>query len=490
MLRLRFLSGSIILVLAATFALAQTGSIQGTVTDTAGAVVQGAEITVRNMGSNAVRTATSSGTGAYSVPSLPPGAYEITTKMASFKAFHASDVQLTVAQALTVNVRLEPGAVTEEVQVRADQIPPVDLETAQVSNLVDAQAIKDLPLITRNPYELVLLSPGTSQSNTRLGGITVNGARERNNNFLLDGVDNNDTSVPGGITSVLGADPESTQEFRVITNNFNAEYGRNTGAIIDVVTKSGTNTFHGDAYEFGRWNAFGGARDWFNRASDGPQDPYIRHQFGFSLGGPIRKDKTFFFFNDEMDRFITTLTGTAVVPTAAFKTGAFNFTYVDPNTLGLTTVPVDLSPSSSNNIYGLPLDPTVQKILALYPNALQSADGVSGTIHYPSSSRTSSYQTVAKIDHHFTERETVSLRYGYDHATDPNPAHDDILPGNVGATAEKSINQGLSANLVSSLTSSLLNSFTFGWNRIYANFKCTGLDVLDSVSPLDQFGNG
>ncbi len=488
--RLRFLSGSIVLLLTATFALAQTGSIQGTVTDSVGAVVQGAEVTIRNMGSNAVRTATSGGTGAYSVPALPPGAYEITAKMASFKAFHASDVELTVGQALTVNIRLEPGAVTEEVQVRADQIPPVDLETAQVSNLVDAQAIKDLPLITRNPYELVLLSPGTSQSNSRLGGITVNGARERNNNFLLDGVDNNDTDVPGGLVTVLGADPESTQEFRVITNNFNAEYGRNTGAIIDVVTKSGTNTFHGDAYEFGRWNAFGGARDWFNRASDGPQDPYIRHQFGFSLGGPIRKDKTFFFFNDEMDRFITTLTGTAVVPTAAFKTGVFNFTYVDPNTLGSTTVPVDLSPSSANNIYGFPLDPTVQKIFALYPNAPQSADGVSGIIHYPSSSRTSSYQTVAKIDHHFTERETVSLRYGYNHVTDPNSAHDDILPGNIGATSLKAITQGLSANLVSSLTPSLLNSFTFGWNRIYANFKCTGLSVLDSVSPLDQFGFG
>ena len=266
MRRLRFFSGTIVVLLAATFALAQTGSIQGTVTDSGGAVVQGAEVTVRNMGSNAVRTATSSGTGAYSVPSLPPGAYEITAKMASFKAFHAPNIELTVGQALTLNIGFEPGAVTEEVQVRADQIPPVDLETAQVSNLVDAQSIKDLPLITRNPYELVLLSPGTSQSNTRLGGITVNGARERNNNFLLDGVDNNDTSVPGGIVSVLGADPESTQEFRVITNNFNAEYGRNTGAVIDVVTKSGTNTFHGDAYEFGRWNAFGGARDWFNRA--------------------------------------------------------------------------------------------------------------------------------------------------------------------------------------------------------------------------------
>ncbi|HMJ21086.1 MAG TPA: carboxypeptidase-like regulatory domain-containing protein [Terriglobales bacterium] len=487
---LRLILGSLFLVLATTFGLAQTGSVQGTVTDSVGAVVQGAEITVKNLGSNAVRTVTSSGTGAYSVPSLPPGVYDITVKMASFKSFHISDVPLSVAQVLPLNVQLEPGAVTEEVQVRADQIPDVDLETSQVSNLVDERAIKDLPLITRDPYSLVLLSPGTSQTNSRLGGFTVNGSRERNNNFLLDGVDNNDTSVPGAAGGVLSANPDSTQEFRVITNNFNAEFGRNTGAIIDVVTKGGTNSFHGNAYEFGRWNGFGGARDWFNRVSDGPQDPYVRNQFGYSIGGPIRKDKTFFFFNHELQRFVTTLTGTANVPTAAFKTGVFNYTFIDPDTLGSTTVPVDLGPSSSNNVYGLPLDPTAQQVLALYPNAPQSADGVSGTIHYPSSSRTSGYQTVAKIDHHFTDRETLSLRYGYDHSFDPNPFHDDILPGNVAATSSKAINQGLSANLVSSLTSNLLNNFTFGWNRVSVGFKCTGLGVLDSVSPLDQFGNG
>ena len=169
-------------------------------TDSVGAVVQGAEITVKNLGSNAVRTVTSSGTGAYSIPSLQPGAYDVTVKMASFKTFHVTDLPLTVGQVLPLNVQLEPGAVTEEVQVRADQIPDVDLETSQVSNLVDSRSIKDLPLITRNPYELVLLSPGTSQTNA-LGGISVNGSRERNNNFLLDGVDNNDTSVPGGITA-------------------------------------------------------------------------------------------------------------------------------------------------------------------------------------------------------------------------------------------------------------------------------------------------
>jgi len=141
-------------------------------------------------------------------------------------------------------------------------------------------------------------------------------------------VDNNDTSVPGIAGGVLNANPDSTQEFRVITDNFNAEFGRNNGAIIDVVTKSGTNKFHGGVYEFGRWNSFGGARDWFNRSSQGPMNPYVRNQFGGSIGGPIRKDKTFFFFNQEIERFRTTLTNTATVPTAAFKTGVF--TYTDP----------------------------------------------------------------------------------------------------------------------------------------------------------------
>jgi hypothetical protein len=497
--RLRVLAGSVLLAVSASFAVAQTGSIQGTVTDSVGAVVQGADITIRSKDSNATRSVISSGTGAYSIPSLPVGAYEMTVKVASFKTFHATDLQLSVAQALSLNVQLEPGSVTEEIQVSADQIPDVDLETSQVSNLVDERAIKGLPLITRNPYELVLLSPGTSQTNS-LGGITVNGSRERNNNFLLDGVDNNDTSVPGGLVTVLGADPESTQEFRVITNNFNAEYGRNTGAVIDVVTKSGTNSFHGNAYEFGRWNGFGGARDWFNRKDQGPQNPYVRNQFGYSIGGPIRKDKTFFFFNHELDRFVTTLTNAATVPTAAFKTGKFNYT----DNLGSTT-PVDITETGANNgtptilqqfgyatvLPPAPQDPTTKKIFDLYPNpTLDNGDGFSGTLLYPSSSRTRSYQTVAKIDHHFNARHTLSVRYGYDAASDPDPTHDDILPGGIGSSAEKSLAQALAVNLVSTLTPNLLNSFTYGFNRIFAGFKCSGLNVLDSISGVDRFQNG
>jgi len=493
MLRLRaFLQCGMLLLAGSVLSLAQTGSIEGTVSDASGAVIPGAAITVRNLASNASRTAAAGGAGSYSVTDLPVGVYEITVTKTGFKTFHVPSIALTVAQALTVDAKLQPGAVNEEMNVRGDQIPSVDLVTAQTSNLVDQEQILALPLITRDPYQLALLSPGTSQTNTQNAGMTVNGSRERNNNFLLDGVDNNDTSVPGRIGGVLNANPDSAEEFRVITNNFNAEFGRNTGAIVDVVTASGTNAFHGDAYEFGRWNGFGGARDWFNRASQGPMNPYVRNQFGYSIGGPIRKNKTFFFFNEEFDRFVTALTNASTVPTKEFKTGIF--TYVDPNG---NQVPVDLTQANSlgQNNNNLPLDPTMQKIFALYPNpTVANGDGFSGTLFFPTVSRDSTSQSVLKIDHQINGRNTLSLRYGYDYDTDPDPFHNDALRGGVGATSEKAITQGLAANLTSSFRSNLVNSLSFGWNRIYANFQCTELKVLDSVSAqegtLDQYGNG
>jgi outer membrane receptor protein involved in Fe transport len=481
----------VMLLVASVLCVAQTTGIAGTVTDTAGAVVQGAEVTARNLASNTTRSVLSSDSGAYSVTNLAPGAYEIVAKKAAFKTFRVPSLTLTVDQTATVNIRMEVGTVTEEVQVRADQLPPVDLESAQVSNLVTSKQLEAMPLITRNPYELVFLSPGTAQTNA-YGGPSVNGSRERNNNFMLDGVDNNDTGVPGGLVTALGATPDSTQEFRVITNNFNAEYGRNTGAIIDVVTKSGTNSLHGGVYEFGRWNGFGGARDWFNRTQDGAQDPYVRNQFGFSIGGPIRKDKTFFFGNAEWHRFRTTLTNQAIVPTTAFKTGVFNY-FGDP---------VDITLNGDNNgtgdtwygdpAFNAPPDPTMQKVFALYPDpTVNSGDGLTGATFFPSSSAENSYTTVAKIDHHFTDREILAVRFGYDGFRDPNPFHDDALPGNVGGVSSNDLSRGLAANLTSTLSNNLINSFVFGWNSIYSNFGCTGTNVLDSVlNSTDRYGNG
>jgi hypothetical protein len=493
---LRVLFGTILTALLfSALAVAQTASVRGTVTDSSGAVVVGAQVAAHNLGTNSTRMVTTGDTGTYAITNLSVGRYDISISKAGFRLFKVPQVVLTVDQALTTNARLEAGGVSEEIQVQGTDLPPVDLETAQVSNLVESHQMQDLPLITRDPYSLVLLSPGTSQTNTRLGGFTVNGSRERNNNFLLDGVDNNDTSVPGAPDGLLAANPDSTEEFRVITNNFNAEYGRNTGAIIDVVTKSGTNKYHGEGYEFGRWNSFGGARDWFNPRVSGdgtinPMDPYVRNQFGYSFGGPIIKDKTFFFVNEEFDRFRTTLTNSATVPTAAFKTGVFNYTARNPNTGLVETDQVDLTQTGANNGLGAPLDPTMQKVLALYPNPTSSSDGLTGNIFFPSSSSTNSYSPVVKIDQQITSKHSLSARYGYGHSFDPNPFHDDILPGNIGGVSSKAIVQGVSANLTSTLKATLVNNFQFGWNKVYDNFTCLGTSVLDSPSTLDAFGNG
>jgi hypothetical protein len=496
MRNLKTVLGYVLLVLAfSAVTLAQSGSIAGTVLDSTGAVVQGADVIAHNVGLNSVRSTTSGSSGAFSLTDLAAGTYEITVTKASFKAFHVTAVELSVAQILTVNAKLEAGALNEEVQVQANQIT-IETDSSQLSNLVDQRQMESLPLITRNPYQLVLLSPGTSQTDSSNGGISVNGARDRNNNFMLDGVDNNDTSVPGGMSGVLSANPDSTEEFRVITDNFNAEYGRNTGAIVDVITKSGTNELHGDAYYFGRWNGFGGARDPFNPGTGpnaGPENPYIRHQFGFSVGGPIIKNKTFFFFNDEFDRFLTTLTNQSTVPTQGFLNGQFNYTYTD--TAGVSqTVPIDLTPGGANNAANFPFDPTMQRLFALYPiaPASQSANGISGNVFFPTTSATHFYSPVIKLDQHITDRETLSLRYGYNHSFDPNPGHSDILPNGIGEFEEKAISEALSAQLTSTLTNNLINNFQFGWNHIYANFYLSPKTVaaLDGPGGVDSFGNG
>jgi hypothetical protein len=308
-------------VTAAVTTYAQTATIAGTVSDPTGAGVPAAKVTAKNQATASVRTALTDSSGTYLIPDLAVGNYDITMEKQGFTALHFQDVELTVAQSLTLNGKLEVGAVSQTVDVTGASVAPINLEDAQLSNVVESKRILDFPLITRDPYQLVLLSPGSQQVQSSLGGFSINGQRERNNNFLVDGTDNNDAAVPGIPGGISTINPDSTQEFRVITNNFLPEFGRNSGAIIDVVTRSGTNKFHGDLYEFNRVNDLA-ARDYFNPKPD-PQNPFVRNQFGGSFGGPIRKDKTFFFVNSEWDRFRTTLTNETVVPTAQFKTGIF-----------------------------------------------------------------------------------------------------------------------------------------------------------------------
>jgi hypothetical protein len=472
---------------------AQNATISGTVTDPSHAPVASVTVTARSTDTNSVHSDATNDEGLYRLTEVPPGHYDVTFEKSGFKVAKFSGIIVTVGQVLTVDKSLEIGSVTETIEVQAATVPPIELENATISNLVDSKRILELPLVTRDPYQLVLLSPGVVQSNSGLGGFSANGTNERNNNFLLDGVDNNDTEVPGIPGGLNSLNPDSIQEFRVITNNFAPEYGRNNGAIIEVITKSGTNQIHGAAYEFGRYNALG-ARDFFNPAggpNGGPQNPYIRNDFGASAGGALKKDKTFLFGNYEGQRFITSITNTATVPTAAFRTGKFTITQ-DQNGNAITPVNVDVSqPNSTNNAVGLALDPNIQKILALYPVPNGPAvNDISGLLFYPSSSRQRTDDFTIKLDHVVNSKNLFTVRYSYNRFTDPDPFHDEFLPGGLGATSTYQRTQGASIGLTTTLKDNLVNEFRFGANRTNLQFNCTGSKIFDSFGNLDSIGRG
>src|SRR5882757_773952 len=303
---------------------AQTGSITGQVTDPAGAVVANAKVTATSSLTGTTRTVSTTSAGLYNFPALSPSSYTVSVTASGFQVETRENVTLNIAATLPLNFKLSVAGAATTIDVQDSTIAPVETSSFQLSTVIDSKQINDLPLILRDPYQLILLSPGVVTATNNIGGFSVNGQRDRNNNFMLDGADNNDSSVPGIQGGISSANPDSAQEFRIITNNFDAEFGRNTGAIIDVVTRGGGNQFHGDAYEFGRYNALG-ARDFFNKKENGKQDPYVRNDFGASLGGPVLKDKLFFFLNGEVQRFRTTRTANQQVPNAAFKSGVFTY---------------------------------------------------------------------------------------------------------------------------------------------------------------------
>jgi hypothetical protein len=464
-----------------------SGSISGTVTDPSGAVVVGVMVKATDQATNAAKSTETNSSGAYSITNLAPGVYKVVMEKSGFKTISFDDTSLTVAQALVMNAQILVGSVTEVLEVNGSAASLIETQTSQLSTLIDSKTMNDLPLLTRNAYELVLLSPGVTQPNNGNNGFSVNGSRDRNNNFLLDGVDNNDTSVPGGGSGILGINPDSAQEFRVITNSFNPEFGRNTGAIIDVVTREGTNNLHGDAYWFGRYNALG-ARDYFNRVptpgnpAPDPQNPYVRNDFGYSVGGPIIKNRTFFFINNEYQRFRTTLTGTSIVPTAAFKSGLF--TAPDGTQVDVRTS------ASPGNLTGLGLDPTIGKILNLLPapNAGTVIPGVTGLLNFPSPDSLNGYTWTGKIDHKLAAKHQLSLRYAFNRSVDSNPFHSETAPG-IDVVGSPAYSHGASVSLTSTLSDHLVNEFRFGWNKNYAAFDSNCAATFDPITGT-ALGNG
>jgi Carboxypeptidase regulatory-like domain/TonB-dependent Receptor Plug Domain len=321
----------VFILLAAASLSAQTfrGTILGTVNDPSGAVIAGAKVTVKNTGTGLERSTETSADGSYSAPELPIGSYTVTVVQQGFQTFIATGVVVDVATERRVDAALKTGEISTRVEVAGDLLPQVETTSAELGGTLTADTIESLPVNGRDYTKLVYLNPGVAGSPDQIsdspgsyGTFSMNGSRGRANNFLLDGTDMNDgyrndpaineAGVFGDPATILPLD--AVAELRVLSN-YEAEYGRNSGAVINIVTKSGTNSLHGSVLEYFRSGKLG-ARNYFNFAPDA-KSPFNNNQFGGALGGAIVKDKTFFYLDYEGQRENGGQAGTTCVPDPA-----------------------------------------------------------------------------------------------------------------------------------------------------------------------------
>ena len=389
-----------VLPVRTAFGQVVTGAILGRVTDSSGAVVAGAMVTATNVNTGLARTDVTDRQGEYAMRNLPLGEYTISVSQSGFQKYLRKGIQLTVGSEQTVNVELTVGSAEQTVQVTAEA-PSIETTNATVSNVVNSQQIRDLPLNGRSVVQLALLSPGTfanpsviTVSSLGMGmRLSVDGGRMDANTYLLDGSVINDQAGNGPNSSAGGQalGVEGVLEFRLLTHNYSAEYGRSSGAIMSMVTRGGTNEFHGSAYEFLRNSAMD-ARNFFN---PGALPPFRRNQFGASLGGPIKKDRLFFFFNYEGLRIGQGITVLDLVPDALARQG--------------------LVPNAAGVLQQVTLNPAVLPFLALYPlpNG-PDVGGGTGLYTYNASQPANEDYYLGRIDYRLSDKDSLYGRYVYD----------------------------------------------------------------------------
>jgi hypothetical protein len=436
---------------AVTWAQVTTGTISGTVRDSSGAVLPGTQIVILNEGTSISRTVETDTTGRYTVPLLSLGNYRVTATHEGFRTEVRSGIVLTVGEEAIVDLSLIVGGVTQSVEVSGEP-PLVESTTASMGFLVDDRTIRALPLNGRSYDQLALLQPGvvlTSPGQT--GGtpyafgtgkrFTVGGQRSVSNSFLLDGTNVNDQAngTPGGAAGVnLGVD--TILEFKIFTNDFKAEFGHSSGSVITAVTRSGTNDFHGTIFEYIR-NSVLDARNFFDTGSSPP--PFRRNQFGGVLGGPIKKDKTFFFAGYEGLRQALANTLTEVVPDAQARQG--------------------ILPTGK-----VMVNPAVVPYLNLYPlpNGPELAGGGVAKFTFAPSAPTNADNVMGRVDHQLNAKTAIFARYTFDadSVNAPLPSPDVTLDE---ATTRQYVT--LQANSV--LSSRVLNSFRFAFNRTHSDYN-------------------
>ena len=464
-----------------------TGTIEGTVTDPSGAVLPGAAVSLTHMETGRVRTETTHDDGTFHFPALPVGTYEIRIEREGFTAVRQGNIKLAVGEMKVFTFFLEVGAVAEVLTVEG-RLALVNTRSHELSYLVEDDTIADLPLNGRNYTDLALLQPGVLAFRQRAGGsvvahglgMSINGRDPRSNVYLLDGTPQNDfTNAPAGSAAGTALGTETVQEFRVAANAYGAEYGRMAGGQIIAVTKSGGNDLHGSLFEYHRNDNFD-ARNFFDLPGEKPE--FKRNQFGATIGGPIQSDRTFFFLGFEGLRERKGRTIHTVAPDDDARTFLL---HIDSTTTDQLAVNPDVQP------YLLEY-PVANGSLIMVPD---DPNDPTGPMHQSGlANHTFGFNEVldqdffqARVDHHFSDTDSIFVRYTFDDAAQALPTDFPQFP-----RAFVSTNQFLTAQLSRIQTADLMHLFRFNFARTHTGQDVeanVGAGVLPFVTGVPSLGN-
>lgn len=460
----------LVIATGAAFAQGEQGQINGNVTDPQDRVVPGATVTLRSVASGAERTTTTDEQGSYVFPSLQPGLYDVIVKSGGFAEI-TQRAQVSVGGRLTLDIKLSTEAIAERVDVIAGQ-GGVEINTTdqQLSDVVNQQQVRELPTLTRNPYDLVGIAGNVTPDGSGRGtGYAINGQRSASTSILLDGSENTDnfTATIGQLVPL-----DSVQEFRVITGNFSAEYGRASGGIVNVATISGTNEFHGTGYGFNRISRLA-SNGFDNNARGIPRQVFTRNQFGYSIGGPILKNKLFFFNSTEWIRVRSGGASVAFVPTpqligaSSATTRNFLGGYQTTGPIGRTlTVGQVVSIFGAANFVPTPNSPGGNAFSALPANlpafgevTYSTPQDVGGGVPQ------NDMQTVVRIDYNLSDKTQIYGRWALQDQV--NALGTNASSPWVGFnTGSFNFNQNFVFNLTHSLSSNLVSATKLGFNRL------------------------
>jgi Carboxypeptidase regulatory-like domain/TonB-dependent Receptor Plug Domain len=487
----------------AAYAQNYAGSVRGTVTDPSGAAVAGATVTLRDVGTNATTETTTTDTGGYSFGNVSVGVYEVTVKAGSFKEYLAKDVEVHVSTSTEVNAKLTMGSASEVVSVEASDIQ-VQTTTADVGAVIEGTQVRELPLNGRNFMALTQLQPGVSANNQfdskdkgLQGGsdFSVNGNPSTNNLFLIDGVNNND--VGSNRTILIYPSVDSIAEFKMLTNSYGPEYGQASGAIISITTRSGENQFHGGVFYEGRNDKLN-ANNFANDTAGVAKPPLRRNDWGYYVGGPILKNKLFFWWNQEWNRDIRGNLVQTCVPNAAERAGDFSadvtsalaslnsggkatdnttcnapppatFTQAVKGGPFTATSNIPVGFQQAGNPYAIANPDKVGQLLAAYyplPNRSSVIPGTDINFAQNQSSRVPWREENIRLDYDVSKMNRISFRYTQDAWSFPAPNNafgwgDDPFATYQGSWQQPS--KSIMGKLTTQISSSLVNDFEFGY---------------------------